>query len=186
MEEEVNQRVVTLSVNTGRMTASVLARTMSNFLAREHQALNRRAEIRKNTEPHGKMTVKELMDQNAGAESVEIEDISDPDLFELFDYKISLTSIYVDFKNWHEGMTTDKSSIIGKIVAKATKCECKCVVIANIIADSKWNINDEIVDGIRIVSIPALVSEENGRMLMNENAWHLLRECCDEYKSTNE
>ena len=72
MEEEVNQRVVTLSVNTGRMTASVLARTMSYFLAREHQALNRRAEIRKNTEPHGKMTVKELMDQNAGAESVEI------------------------------------------------------------------------------------------------------------------
>ena len=72
MEEEVNQRVVTLSVNTGRMTASVLARTMSNFLARQHQALNRRAEIRKNTEPHGKMTVKELMDQNAGAESVEI------------------------------------------------------------------------------------------------------------------
>ena len=72
MEEEVNQRVVTLSVNTGRMTASVLARTMSNFLAREHQALNRRAEIRKNTEPHDKMTVKELMDQNVGAESVEI------------------------------------------------------------------------------------------------------------------
>lgn len=73
MEEEVNQRVVTLSVNTGRMTASVLARTLSNFLAREHQALNRRAEIQKNTEPHGKMTVKELMDQNAGAESVEIK-----------------------------------------------------------------------------------------------------------------
>ena len=40
MEEEVNQRVVTLSVNTGRMTASVLARTMSNFLAREHQAIH--------------------------------------------------------------------------------------------------------------------------------------------------
>ena len=73
MEEEVNQRVVTLSVNTGRMTASVLARTLSNFLAREHQALNRRAEMQKNTEPHGKMTVKELMDQNAGAESVEIK-----------------------------------------------------------------------------------------------------------------
>lgn len=73
MEEEVNQRVVTLSVNTGRMTASVLARTLSNFLARERQALNRRTEIQKNTEPHGKMTVKELMDQNAGAESVEIK-----------------------------------------------------------------------------------------------------------------
>lgn len=77
MEEEVNQRVVTLSVNTGRMTASVLARTLSNFLAREHQAMNRRAMEKKETKEHeshhGKMTVQELMDQNAGAESVEIE-----------------------------------------------------------------------------------------------------------------
>ncbi len=50
MEEEVNQRVVTLSVNTGRMTASVLARTMSNFLAREHQALNRRSSVCNNAD----------------------------------------------------------------------------------------------------------------------------------------
>ncbi len=33
MEEEVNQRVVTLSVNTGRMTASVLARMLRDHIA---------------------------------------------------------------------------------------------------------------------------------------------------------
>ena len=76
MEEEVNQRVVSMTVSTGRMTAGILARTLSNFLAREHQALNQRAAARKNLKEqeshHGKMTMQELMDQNAGAESVEI------------------------------------------------------------------------------------------------------------------
>ena len=43
MEEEVNQRVVSLSVNTSKMTAGVLVNTMKNFLVREHQALNQHA-----------------------------------------------------------------------------------------------------------------------------------------------
>lgn len=73
MEEEVNQRVVSLSVNTSKMTAGVLVNTMKNFLVREHQALNQHAAERKAHE-HGKMTLKDLMAQNAGAESVVISD----------------------------------------------------------------------------------------------------------------
>ena len=77
MEEEVNQRVISLSFSTGRMTAGVIARAMSRFLANEHQALNRIAEERHNAKehelPHGRMTIEELMSQNAGAERVEID-----------------------------------------------------------------------------------------------------------------
>jgi len=77
MEEEVNQRVVSLSVNTSKMTAGVLVNTMKNFLVREHQALNQHAAERqaeRKAHEHGKMTLKDLMAQNAGAESVVISD----------------------------------------------------------------------------------------------------------------
>ena len=43
MEEEVNQRVVSLSFNAGRMTAEVAARAMAGFIAAEHQKLNQHA-----------------------------------------------------------------------------------------------------------------------------------------------
>ena len=77
MEEEVNQRTVTLIVNTSRMTAGILARTMSRWLANEHQTINRHATERKlrkeeNEIPHGKMTVQELMEKDAGSESIPI------------------------------------------------------------------------------------------------------------------
>ena len=76
MEEEVNQRVVSLSVNTSKMTAGVLVNTMKNFLVREHQALNRHAAERKNAKElhHGKTTIEKLMAENAGADSIPISD----------------------------------------------------------------------------------------------------------------
>ena len=75
MEEEVNQRVVTLGVNTSKMRAGILARTMKNFLAREHQAFQQHAAERQNEKAneHGKIKFKDLMAQNAGAESIEID-----------------------------------------------------------------------------------------------------------------
>ena len=74
MEEEVNQRVATMMVSTSKMSAGVLARAMQRFLANEHQALNRHAIERQNAkaQEHGKMKFKDLMAQNAGAESIEI------------------------------------------------------------------------------------------------------------------
>ena len=73
MEEEVNQRVVSVSFNTGRMTAGVVARAMAGFIAAEHQRLNQHATERSETPKHGRMTLQKLMDQDAGAEKVEIE-----------------------------------------------------------------------------------------------------------------
>ena len=76
MEEEVNQRVVSMMVTTSHMSAGVLARAMQRFLANEHQALTRHAIERQNAKSreHGKMKLRDLMAQNAGAESIEIND----------------------------------------------------------------------------------------------------------------
>ena len=73
MEEEVNQRVVSVSFNTGKMTAGVVARAMAGFIAAEHQRLNQHATERSETPKHGKMTLQKLMNQDAGVEKVEIK-----------------------------------------------------------------------------------------------------------------
>ena len=59
MHEEVNQRVVTLAIRTGRLTANVLARAMRMYLDAQRQKPHQFA--------RGKQTLKQLMEQNGGA-----------------------------------------------------------------------------------------------------------------------
>jgi len=69
MHEEVNQRVVVLSIRTARFTAEVLAKAVRMYLnARNKSKYNKTPQIK-----HGKMTVKELMEQNAGALNCEVD-----------------------------------------------------------------------------------------------------------------
>ena len=126
----------------------------------------------------GEVVGKYLLEKNLG---VSVKEIEDPALFELFDYEIEGCSVYVDFKNWHEGVTEDKDTVINKISEKAKKCGCKCVVIANIYAEGQWDISDVQVDGIRIVSIPCLVKNTNGKLCYDKAAWKLLGRCVDEF-----
>lgn len=113
---------------------------------------------------------------------VELEEIDDIELFELFDYKVPGASLYVDFKNWHEGITDDKTKMIDKIARKANKCGCECAIIANIMAGPGWDVSDAIIDNVRIVSIPALVVKTDQGLAWNQNALEIIRECMDEYK----
>ena len=67
MQEEVEQRVVTLVINCTKLTEQELRKTLGKFLAQiksKHQ----------NKQPHGKMTVKQLAAQNRGLQSVEVTD----------------------------------------------------------------------------------------------------------------
>ena len=72
MQEEVNQRVVSLCIRTARLTANVLAKAMMKYLEAQKRIaadLKRKAE-----EPSkGKQTLKELMEQNAGATNIEVD-----------------------------------------------------------------------------------------------------------------
>ena len=64
MQEEVEQKTIALSVRTARMTSMVLQQTLRKFLeAQKHKS---------HELPHGKQTLKELMKQNAGISSLEV------------------------------------------------------------------------------------------------------------------
>ena len=64
MQEETTQKTIALAIKTSKLTASVLQKAMKMYL--EHQ---------KHKEPsHGKIPVKKLVGQGAGAKSIEVTD----------------------------------------------------------------------------------------------------------------
>ena len=65
MQEEVEQRVVTLIVDCAKLTEQELRKALGKLLEQ--------MKSRKQT-PHGKMTVKELAAQNKGMQSIEVTD----------------------------------------------------------------------------------------------------------------
>ena len=70
LQEEVEQRTVTLIVNTAKLTERELEKALSKLLAqmkadRQHKPVK---------EKHGKMTVKQLAEQNRGMQSIEVSD----------------------------------------------------------------------------------------------------------------
>ncbi len=67
MQEEVEQRVVTLIINCSKLTERELRKALSKLLA---QMKNHHKE----KHSHGKMTVKELAAQNRGMQSIEVTD----------------------------------------------------------------------------------------------------------------
>ena len=70
LQEEVEQRTVTLIVNTAKLTEQVLRKAMTMMLA-QMKAEKQRKGVK---EKHGKMTVKQLAEQNRGMQSVEVSD----------------------------------------------------------------------------------------------------------------
>ena len=72
VQEEVNQRVVSLCIRTARLTANVLAKAMMKYLEAQKRIVADHK--RKAEEPSkGKQTLKELMEQNAGATNIEVD-----------------------------------------------------------------------------------------------------------------
>ena len=67
MQEEVEQRVVTLIVDCAKLTEQELRKALGKLL---EQMKTRK----QSKQPHGKMTVKELASQNKGMQSIEVTD----------------------------------------------------------------------------------------------------------------
>lgn len=74
MQEEVENRTVTLSINATKMTGRVLKETLRKYLA--YQKAKSQGKAYKEVKPTGKQTVKQLIGQNQGVTNVEIEDKS--------------------------------------------------------------------------------------------------------------
>jgi transposase len=66
VQEEVNQKAVTISVKATKLTGRLLAKVIAAALRKMRQA--------RDAPHHGKQTVKQLARQNAGMQSIEITD----------------------------------------------------------------------------------------------------------------
>ena len=68
MQDEVNEKTVAISIKATKLTAALLQAAMKKLLAQAKKQLD------KQTTPHGKQTLKQLMKQNAGVSNIEITD----------------------------------------------------------------------------------------------------------------
>ena len=64
MQDEVNEKVVALSIKGSKLTAEMLQKAMKALLAKGKQHISQ--------SPHGKQTLKQLMKQNTGVSNIEI------------------------------------------------------------------------------------------------------------------
>ena len=64
MQDEINEKVVALSVKGAKLTAEMLQKTIKAMLAQ--------AKKQQEKQPHGKQTLKQLAKQNAGLSNIEI------------------------------------------------------------------------------------------------------------------
>lgn len=79
MQEELENRTVTLIVSSGKFTGRTLKSAISHFLSYSRHKVQDHKE--KNVVPHGKQSVKDLIGQNAGVENVELGDDADLRIF---------------------------------------------------------------------------------------------------------
>ena len=70
MQEEVDNRAVTLAISTTKLTGRVLKAAMSKYLAYRKAKKSEKA----NTTPAGKQSVKQLVGQNAGVSNIEVSE----------------------------------------------------------------------------------------------------------------
>ena len=64
MQDEINEKVVALSVKGAKLTAEMLQKAIKAMLAQ--------AKKQQEKQPHGKQTLKQLAKQNAGLSNIEI------------------------------------------------------------------------------------------------------------------
>ena len=64
MQDEINEKVVALSVKGAKLTAEMLQKAIKAMLAQ--------AKKQQEKQPHGKQTIKQLAKQNAGLSNIEI------------------------------------------------------------------------------------------------------------------
>ena len=70
MQEEVENRAVTLAIRTGKLTGEILKDAISKYLA-YIKSKNKETDTRF-VKPSGKQTVKELVGQNQGVSNIEV------------------------------------------------------------------------------------------------------------------
>lgn len=119
--------------------------------------------------------------------NIKLEEIDDPEVFELFDYRVPGTDVYVDFKHWTgSNQDVDNSDIIlEKIRNKARICGCRCVIIANILSERFFEARKTKIDDVVVVKCPSLLMDKGANVELNKNAVEIIRRCINEFRDQN-
>ena len=77
MQEEVENKTLTLIINGSKLTGRMLKSAISKYLAHRKEVKHQKRQSRDSpVTPHGKQTVKQLIGQNQGVSNIEISDPS--------------------------------------------------------------------------------------------------------------
>lgn len=112
---------------------------------------------------------------------IKLEELTDPDQFELFDFKVPAKPVFVDFKNWDEATEMDWNSAINKIRHKAEQCGCKCVIIANVITKNAYKTQKFMKGNTAFLTIPSLLRDNAGTIAIEQKAVDEIRRCLNAY-----
>ena len=74
MQEEVENKTLTLIINGSKLTGRMLKSAISKYLAHRKEVKHQKRQT--GVVPHGKQTVKQLVGQNQGVSNIEINDPS--------------------------------------------------------------------------------------------------------------
>ena len=108
-----------------------------------------------------------------------LDNITDENIYELFDFKLRDKPVYFDMKHWQETMLVDKDKMYEKIVSKLCKCGGRVAVIVNILSTEGVysTIQSHEQDGVTVIEIPYLYGESD--MQLNYEALHSLKGVID-------
>ncbi len=109
---------------------------------------------------------------------IELEEISEPDVFELADYAVPGSPVLVDFKNWHARQDFDSGEMRDRIRAKAAAANCKCYLVVNILDERGcgWAESVSRRGGVTIAEIPSLYVPGDGGYVYNVRALEKIKE----------
>ena len=106
----------------------------------------------------------------------DLEQTNNPELFELFDYKLKGKAVYVDFKNWGDSTDFENTSMLEKIASKAKKCDCHRIIIANVISKKEVHPAETCFNEVDILKIPSLLKFDGTHTYINQESWDSIRE----------
>ena len=116
--------------------------------------------------------------------NIQLDEIEDPEIFEKFDYRISGTSVFVDFKNWHLQMHKDSEQEFKHIAKKARECESSCVLIINLLSGPEYKIRQQTIDGVQIIVIPSVLQQTADQVAVIPSVFQRINEVI--YESNNQ
>ena len=109
-----------------------------------------------------------------------LTEIVDPEVFELFDYKIENTDIFIDFKNWHERTRFSNEEMLKKIKSKADTCNAKCIVVINVVSEQFSEPIKASLGDVTVVQIPSLIDPNNPNQPIHK-AFDMIKRCINEF-----